>query len=426
MEKENYNNGYNSGNGEPKLYDDLPKEIVDMLRETHPLMGKGEQPDTTPYGVRNRPSTTEQMEHNELSQDTTTYVDWSGNAGEETITGRRTRRYAQEDADQQYTMRFQTIQSENDDMYQTQMRYDNTENMYHTQKIDFTPQYSPHQQHYDDDYNNQYQQQPDYVDEVSQNTNYTYQNEYQNSYQEGYQQNEYQQNGYENSEQTAYDMPPERPRGPLMQEIEITLPGPGGNRNDDIDERENRRNRRNHYDDYDLTRGAKQMDLDELYNDDYEDEESISFHPGKKLGVVFSLIVIVLIGFLGFRCISLSGKLKEAQKTIAEHDDLSEKYQTLEMDNLKLKEEIETLKSGGTTVAPGEGEQQQQNNDTSQTATDDPGNFDWYTVTDGDGTWWGLAQKFYGDGTQYTRILEANGKKESDYVKTGDKLKIPK
>jgi len=37
-----------------------------------------------------------------------------------------------------------------------------------------------------------------------------------------------------------------------------------------------------------------------------------------------------------------------------------------------------------------------------------------------------LAQKFYNDGTQYQKILDANGKKESDYVRVGDKLKIPK
>lgn len=423
MEKENYNNGYNSGNGEPQLYDDLPKEIVDMLRETHPLMGKSEQAQS--YGVKNNTNVAPQVEQQELSQDTSR-IDWSGGAGEETITGRRTRRYAQEDADQQYTMRFQTIQSENDAMYQTQSGYDNTEN-YHTQKIDFTPQYSPHQQHYDD-YDNQYHQQPEYVEEVPQNTNYTYQNDYQNSYQEGYQQNEYQQNGYENREQNGYDMPSpsERPKGPFMQEIEITLPG--GNANGDMDDRENRRNRHNHYDDYDLARGAKQMDLDELYNDDYEEEENISFRPGRKLGIVFSLILIVLIGFLGFRCISLSGKLKEAQRTIAEQNDLNERNETLEMDNLKLKEEIETLKGGGTPAAEGENQQQDTNTDTNttQATSEDPGNFDWYTVTDSDGSWWALAQKFYGDGTQYTRILEANGKKESDYVRTGDKLKIPK
>ena len=396
MEKENYN-GYNNENGEPKLYDELPKEVVDMLMETHPLMGKNEQLDgATMYRRRNKQNTAQA----EPSQDTTSYVDWSGGGGEETIVGRRTRRYAQEDGDQQYTMRFQTIQSEGgiqDDMYQTQ-------------KIDFTPQYSPHQQEYNtmdydnNQYDNSYEQQPEYMEEVSQNTNY----DYQNSYQGGYQQDD-------------YNMSERRDRkGPLMQEIEITLPGPGGAREEP---QQGRRNRHNHYEDFDLARGAKQMDLDELYSDDYDDEETISFRPGKKLSIVFSIIVIVLIGFLGFKCVSLGGKLREAEKTIAENNDLNEKYQSLEMENLKLEEELRTLKAGGTPETP-EGE----NNEVQGTETnsDDPGNFDWYTVTESDNSWWALAQKFYNDGTQYQKILDANGKKESDYVRVGDKLKIPK
>lgn len=410
MEKENYN-GYNNENGEPKLYDELPKEVVDMLMETHPLMGKNEQLDgATMYRRRNKQNTAQA----EPSQDTTSYVDWSGGGGEETIVGRRTRRYAQEDGDQQYTMRFQTIQSEGgiqDDMYQTQ-------------KIDFTPQYSPHQQEYNtmdydnNQYDNSYEQQPEYMEEVSQNTNY----DYQNSYQGGYQQDDYEnseQNGY--MEQNTYNMSERRDRkGPLMQEIEITLPGPGGVREEP---QQGRRNRHNHYEDFDLARGAKQMDLDELYSDDYDDEETISFRPGKKLSIVFSIIVIVLIGFLGFKCVSLGGKLREAEKTIAENNDLNEKYQSLEMENLKLEEELRTLKAGGTPETP-EGE----NNEVQGTETngDDPGNFDWYTVTESDNSWWALAQKFYNDGTQYQKILDANGKKESDYVRVGDKLKIPK
>lgn len=412
MEKENYN-GYNSENGEPKLYDELPKEVVDILMETHPLMGKNEQSDgTTMYRRRNRQNTTQ----TEPSQDTTSYVDWSGGGitGEETIVGRRTRRYAQEDGDQQYTMRFQTIQSESDIQ----------DDMYQTQKIDFTPQYSPHQQEYDNmDYNNNqydnsYEQQSEYMDGVSQNTNY----DYQNSYQGGYQQDDYEnseQNGY--TEQNNYSMSERRERkGPLMQEIEITLPSPGGTREEP---QQSRRNRHNHYEDFDLARGAKQMDLDELYSDDYDEEEAISFRPGKKLSIVFSIIVIVLIGFLGFKCVSLGGKLKEAEKTIAENNDLNEKYQSLEMENLKLEEELKTLKSGGTPAASeGENAETQGN----ETSNDDPGNFDWYTVTESDNSWWALAQKFYNDGTQYQKILDANGKKESDYIKVGDKLKIPK
>lgn len=426
MEKENYN-GYNNENGEPKLYDDLPKEIVDMLRETHPLMGKKEPSEDTMYQRRNRQQNQQsQIEQNEFQQNTS--VDWSGTsaAGEDTIIGRRTRRYAQEDSDQQYTMRFQTIQSESDipqNTYQNPSGYDNQEGIYQTQRIDFTPQYSPHQQNYDsDDYNTQYNQQPEYQDTAP---NF----DYQNSYQNGYQQDDYQQDGYSdgysNEQQPFYDTPPEKRKGPLMQEIQITLPGPGGQSNSGGREDENRRNRHNNYEDFDVARGAKQMDLDELYSDDYDDEEPISFHPGKKFGIIFSIIAIVLIGFLGFRCISLGSKLKQAEQKVAENEELNEKYQTLQMDNLKLEEELKTLKSGEAAPTESQGEETTQPND-AQNNSEETGNFDWYTVTESDKTWWTLAQRFYGDGTQYTKILEANGKKEGDYLRAGDKIKIPK
>ena len=139
--------------------------------DTHALAGS----DTaTMYRRRNKQNN---MEQNEVSQNTTTSVDWSGGAGEETIIGRRTRRYAQEDGDQQYTMRFQTIQSEDESMYHTQTGFDNQyqaefDNMYQTQtgfdnqkqNIQFTPQYSPHQPNYDnfEDYTDLYQEQADY------------------------------------------------------------------------------------------------------------------------------------------------------------------------------------------------------------------------------------------------------------------------
>lgn len=433
MEKENYN-GYNE-NKERKRYENLqPEEIVDRIMDTHALAGS----DTaTMYRRRNRTNNMEQT--NEVSQNTMTSLDWSGGGGDETIVGRRTRRYAQEDADQQYTMRFQTIQSEDESMYHTQVGFDNqnmyhtqteldnqnmyqtqtgfdNQNMYQTQNINFTPQYSSRQPYndFDDYHDNAYQEQADYG--VSQDTNY---NVYQNSYQDS-----------EYPENNTYHTQEENPRkGPLMQEIEITIPGPGG-REENPENREGRRNRHYDFDNYDLARGAKQMDLDELYSDDYDDEDSISFRPGKKLSILFSVILIALIGFLGFRCVSLASKLKAAERTIAENEDISAKYEALQMDNLKLEEELNTLKAGGTPTTS-EGQEGQTTNNTNTTANvsdatnNDEGNFDWYTVTGSD-TWWSLAQKFYGDGTQYTRILEANGKKETDYVKAGDKLKIPK
>ena len=85
MEKERYD-GYNRDKTEPSdLYEDLPKEVVDILMETHPLMGKNEQQDgATIYRRRTR----QNNEQTQVSQDTTS-IDWSGAAGEETVIGRK-------------------------------------------------------------------------------------------------------------------------------------------------------------------------------------------------------------------------------------------------------------------------------------------------------------------------------------------------
>lgn len=47
-----------------------------------------------------------------------------------------------------------------------------------------------------------------------------------------------------------------------------------------------------------------------------------------------------------------------------------------------------------------------------------------YTVQQGE-TPWSMAQKFYGNGAEYTKILEANGLQEGENIKPGDVLKIP-
>ena len=48
-----------------------------------------------------------------------------------------------------------------------------------------------------------------------------------------------------------------------------------------------------------------------------------------------------------------------------------------------------------------------------------------YTVQEGD-TMWTIAQKTLGNGAEYQKILDANGMKESDPLKPGSKIKIPK
>jgi len=50
----------------------------------------------------------------------------------------------------------------------------------------------------------------------------------------------------------------------------------------------------------------------------------------------------------------------------------------------------------------------------------------WHEVKKGD-TLWKIAEKYYGDGSLYTQIFEANRDKLSDpnLIKVGQKLRIP-
>ena len=55
----------------------------------------------------------------------------------------------------------------------------------------------------------------------------------------------------------------------------------------------------------------------------------------------------------------------------------------------------------------------------------DSGATEEYTIVSGD-TLWKIAEKTLGNGADYQKILDANGMKESDNLKIGAKLKIPK
>jgi len=52
---------------------------------------------------------------------------------------------------------------------------------------------------------------------------------------------------------------------------------------------------------------------------------------------------------------------------------------------------------------------------------------EYYVIQKGD-TLWGLAEKFYGNGAEYTRIFEENREviKDPDLIFVGQKIRIPK
>ena len=95
---------------------------------------------------------------------------------------------------------------------------------------------------------------------------------------------------------------------------------------------------------------------------------------------------------------------------------------------MQLEEELNGLKdpNSSTEKADGEGDDAKKNNESSTTASSTTsGSTTEYTVQDGD-TAWKIAQKFLGNGAEYQKILDANGLKESDTLKPGSKIKIPK
>lgn len=73
---------------------------------------------------------------------------------------------------------------------------------------------------------------------------------------------------------------------------------------------------------------------------------------------------------------------------------------------------IESVKADGMTIADG-----------SQVGSDD----EFYVIAKGD-TLWKIAQKVYGDGRKYTRIVEVNREviKDADKIFPGQKIRIPK
>ncbi|WP_313528458.1 LysM peptidoglycan-binding domain-containing protein [Anaerotignum sp.] len=189
---------------------------------------------------------------------------------------------------------------------------------------------------------------------------------------------------------------------------------------------------RNRYEDLDFEEKAKQEHLDSLY-DDYDDDDD--YRGGvNKLSIILGVIGLILIIFLIFKCVSLSSKLEDAQNQVAASEELSAKYEKIQLEKMQLEEQL----SGTGSVNAGEGttsdsENQTSTGDANNTTTSNnaggsttsTGNTTEYVVQKGD-TAWSIAQKTLGNGAEYQKILDANNLKETDTIDVGTKLKIPR
>ena len=183
------------------------------------------------------------------------------------------------------------------------------------------------------------------------------------------------------------------------------------------------------YEEWDFDERVKQEQLDRLYEeDDYDDEE---FRLGKgKFPIIVGIVGLVLIIFLIFHSVSLRSKLQDAENQLSTVQDLQQRYEQVQLEKMELQEQLDAIqnpdgaaKKEDSTEGDTTSNETTENSDTqSGTATTEGG--EEYTVQENE-TPWSIAQKFYGNGAEYKKILDANGLTETSNIRPGDKLIIP-
>lgn len=367
------------------LYNDLPKEVVDILVQTHPLMGKGGERNTEMRSGRTAGTT-------EMGARTSTRT----SAGMTSRTASRTsagtfasRRPAREDVEEIREARMQQVgseineirrapQQEGDPTRYVSRKDRNREPMDEDAYMQQPPQHSMEEEEYDDG-----------IQYVS--------------------------------------VMPARKRSKIVEEVTLqTTAAPQKRRKprrepqpfEDMgrDSRDNRPR----YEDIDFEERAKQENLDSLYSNDYEDEYVSKGH--SKLAIFLGIAALLLIIFLIFQTVSLSSKLEEAENQLTESEDYKARYEQVQLEKMQVQEELDQLKNP-TSAEGGDGEQSGDGSTTANSTSSD--SYTEYTVKEGE-TAWVLAQRFLGNGAEYQKILDANNMKESDSLRVGTTIRIPK
>ncbi|MBQ2679041.1 MAG: LysM peptidoglycan-binding domain-containing protein [Firmicutes bacterium] len=146
-------------------------------------------------------------------------------------------------------------------------------------------------------------------------------------------------------------------------------------------------------------------------------------------GLIIALIIFILLtGYFGYHYLLNKTDLLKSQAVVTESADLQAKYDELKLENMALQEEIGVLK--GEIVLPEKPAEEAPAEATTETAPAEapaeaaPTDSQTYTVEKGD-TFWKIAQKFYGNGAEFQKILDANGLTENSRINVGDTLIIP-
>ncbi len=161
------------------------------------------------------------------------------------------------------------------------------------------------------------------------------------------------------------------------------------------------------------------------YDYDYDEEPRPVL---KVIGFVAVAILLIAVVALAIRNVSVTAALNEASQQLESLQNVQQENEDLKLQIVSLEEQLKqlspaTTEEGETAAETTEGTTTTEG---SQEAASNPSSAsDTYTVQEGDIAWT-IAQKVYGNGAEYQKILDANGLSESDYLQPGQVLKIPR
>lgn len=185
------------------------------------------------------------------------------------------------------------------------------------------------------------------------------------------------------------------------------------------------RDNRPRYEDVDFEERVKQENLDSLYDDDYYDDEMGGGRKLPIILGIVALILIIFLIFrtvsLGSKLEETQNQLTQSQEYKEKYETIQlEKMQLEEkLDALQNPDaNADDADADADSNADGDSDSSTSSSSTSTGAGKE------YTIKEGD-TMWTIAQSQMGNGADYQKILDANGMKESDPLKPGTKIKIP-
>ena len=181
---------------------------------------------------------------------------------------------------------------------------------------------------------------------------------------------------------------------------------------------------------YEENTDDKKNILDNFFcdNGDYEYDNDEKRIKTKNIVMVGGIVLVLVFAVLFIKTISLTGKLNKAEDQIQAYEEIQEKNEELKLSVLTLEEEVGKLKSGETEDGTTMPTDKVEGNTDAKKASEEQiptGEFNTYTVVDGD-SYWIIADKVYGNGALYQKILSFNNLTENDNIKPGEILKIPK